>query len=153
MYFGSHVVSVSWATVRSVVAMTSERPGATTSLPALLQGLAALQVPKLFLLIAAFMHRYLFVIAGETARMRSALAARAYDPRHALRAGALGRLATAMFLRSFDRGERVYLAMLARGYRGELPSLRVLAFGRAEALFVVAVLAAPLALRAGLAVA
>ena len=75
------------------------------------------------------MYRYLFVIAGEARRMRVALAARGYRPRHALQAAAIGRVATALFLRTFERGERVYVAMLARGYAGATPRLRALAFG------------------------
>ena len=62
--------------------------GATTTLPHVLRGLEALRVPRLFMLIAAFMYRYLFVIVEEARRMRAALAARGYRPRHALQAGA-----------------------------------------------------------------
>jgi cobalt/nickel transport system permease protein len=121
--------------------------GATTSFPAVLRGLEAMRVPRLLVLIAAFMYRYLFVIAAEAGRMRAALLARGYDPRHALQAGAMGRVATALFLRSYGRGERVYLAMLARGYRGSMPQLAPLAFGRADAAFVALVLIAVVAAR------
>jgi cobalt/nickel transport system permease protein len=119
--------------------------GATTSFPAVLRGLEAMRVPRLPVLIAAFMYRYLFVIAGEAGRMRAALLARGYDPRHALHAGAMGRVATALFLRSYGRGERVYLAMLARGYRGSMPQLAPLTFGRADTAFVALVLLAVVA--------
>jgi cobalt/nickel transport system permease protein len=111
---------------------------ATTTFPAVLRGLEELRVPRLFILIAGFMYRYLFVILGEVVRMRSALTARAYRPRHVLQVGAIGRVATALFLRSYARGERVYLAMAARGYRGSMPQLAPLAFGRADAAFVAA---------------
>ena len=94
--------------------------------------------PRLLTLIAAFMYRYLFVITGEARRMRVALAARGYRPRHALQAAAIGRVATALFLRTFERGERVYVAMLARGYAGATPRLRALAFARADVLFLTA---------------
>src|SRR4051812_29594734 len=46
---------------------------ATTPFPAALRGLEALRVPPLLVQIAAFMYRYLFVLAGEGARMRQAL--------------------------------------------------------------------------------
>ena len=75
--------------------------GATTTFPAVLRGLEAMRVPRLLILIAAFMYRYLFVIVEEVGRMRAALAARGYRPRTALQAGALGRVATAMFLRTY----------------------------------------------------
>jgi cobalt/nickel transport system permease protein len=121
--------------------------GATTSLPTVLRGLEAMRVPRLLVLIAAFMYRYLFVIVEEVGRMRAALTARAYRPRSALHAGALGRVATATFLRTYARGERVYQAMLSRGYRGQMPRLAPLVLGRADVLFVALVLVALVPLR------
>jgi len=121
--------------------------GATTTFPAVLRGLEALRVPRLLVLIAAFMYRYLFVIVGEVGRMRWALLARGYRPRHALHAGPMGRVATAMFLRTYGRGERVYLAMLARGYRGAMPQLVPLSLGRSDVAFVAVVVLAIVPLR------
>jgi cobalt/nickel transport system permease protein len=121
--------------------------GATTSFPDVLHGLERMRAPRLLTLIAAFMYRYLFVITGEARRMRVALSSRGYRPRHALQAAALGRVATALFLRTFERGERVYVAMLARGYTGTTPRLRALAFGRADVLFLAALGAVLLPLR------
>jgi cobalt/nickel transport system permease protein len=121
--------------------------GATTTFPSVLRGLEAMRVPRLLVLTASFMYRYLFVIVEEAGRMRSALAARAYRPRTALHAGALGRMATAMFLRTYSRGERVYHAMLARGYDGAMPQLTPLVLRRTDVLFVLGVLAALVPLR------
>jgi len=120
---------------------------ATTSFPDVLHGLERMRAPRLLTLIAGFMYRYLFVIGGEARRMRVALAARGYRPRHALQAAAIGRVATALFLRTFERGERVYVAMLARGYSGATPRLRASAFTRTDALFLTALAAALLPLR------
>jgi cobalt/nickel transport system permease protein len=111
---------------------------ATTSFPDILHGLERLRAPRLLTVIAAFMYRYVFVIADEARRMRSALAARAYRPRHLGELAALGRLVTGLFLRSYERGERVYVAMIARGYAGTMPRLAVLAFRRADTAFLVA---------------
>jgi cobalt/nickel transport system permease protein len=116
--------------------------GATTSFPDVLHALERLRAPRLLTVIAAFMYRYVFVIADEVRRMRAALSARAYRPRHVAQAGALGRVVTALFLRTYDRGERVYLAMLARGYHGAMPRLGALAFRRPDALFAAALVAA-----------
>jgi cobalt/nickel transport system permease protein len=111
---------------------------ATTSFPDILHGLERLRMPRLLTVIAGFMYRYVFVIADEARRMRSALAARAYRPRHLGQVAALGRMVTGLFLRSYERGERVYVAMLARGYEGTMPRLAVLAFRRADTAFLVA---------------
>ena len=123
---------------------------ATTSYPAIMRALESLRVPRLFVLIASFMHRYLFVIVEELGRMRSALAARAYRPRHVRDAAPLGRVATAMFLRTYGRGERVYLAMLARGYDGRMPELEPLRLRAADLGFVALVVAALLPFRLAL---
>jgi cobalt/nickel transport system permease protein len=113
---------------------------ATTTFPAVLRGLEAMRVPRLLVLIAAFMYRYLFVIVEETGRMRAALSARGYSPRTALQAGPIGRMATAMFLRTYSRGERVYSAMLARGYSGRMPYLTPLVLRRADVAFAALVI-------------
>jgi cobalt/nickel transport system permease protein len=110
--------------------------GATTSFPDVLHALERLKAPRLLVLIAAFMYRYLFVIVDEVTRMRAALAARGYAPKHALQAAAIGRVATALFLRTYERAERVHLAMLARGWTQAMPRLDVLTFRRADALFL-----------------
>ena len=121
--------------------------GATTSVPAIIRGLEAMRTPRLLTLIAALMYRYLFVIGEELRRMRAALAARAYRPRHLLQVAALGRMTTALFLRTFSRGERIHLAMLARGYSGQMPRLDPLRLARADGLFVGAIVLVLLPLR------
>lgn len=127
--------------------------GATTSVPDIIRGLEAMRIPRLFILIATFMYRYIFVIAEELARMRSALASRAYRPRSLLGIVPLGRMVAALFLRSYARGERVYLAMLARGFTGEMPRSDALRLGRADAAFVAVIALSLIPLRAGLGLA
>jgi cobalt/nickel transport system permease protein len=122
----------------TIGALSAVLLAATTSFPDILHGLERLRMPRLLTVIAAFMYRYVFVIVDEARRMRSALAARAYRPRHLGEVAALGRLVTALFLRSYERGERVYLAMLARGYAGAMPRLAVLAFRRTDTVFLAA---------------
>jgi cobalt/nickel transport system permease protein len=120
---------------------------ATTPFPELLRGLEALRVPRLLILIAAFMYRYLFVIGAELSRMRWALLARGYRPRRPFHAAPAGRVAAALFLRTYGRGERVYRAMLARGYRGTMPHAAPLAFTAQDVAFLAAVALALLPLR------
>lgn len=97
--------------------------GATTPVRDLLRGLERLGLHRSFLAIAAFMVRYADVIVGEMQRMKVARASRAYDPRNALQAKALGASAGALFIRSYERGERVHLAMVSRGWTGSMPDL------------------------------
>lgn len=96
---------------------------ATTEIPHLLRGLDRLRVPRVLTAIAGFMVRYLDVIAGEMRRMRTAMAARGYDPRWIGQVRALAMAGGALFIRSYERGERVHQAMLARGYDGRMPDI------------------------------
>ena len=96
---------------------------ATTEVPDLLGGLERLRVPRVLVAIAAFMVRYLEVIAGELRRTRTAMTARGLDLSWLAQARPLAASAGALFVRSYERGERVHQAMLARGYQGEMPAV------------------------------
>lgn len=119
----------------------------TTTFPSVLRGLEAMRVPRAFVLIAGFMYRYIFVIVEEVGRLRASMSSRGYRPRNALQAGPLGRAATAMFLRTYARGERVHRAMLARGYTGAMPQLEPLVLARRDVLFAGVLVGALLAVR------
>jgi cobalt/nickel transport system permease protein len=67
------------------------------------------------------MIRYADVVADDMRRMRIARVSRGHDPRWLWQARALASSAGALFIRSYERGERVHAAMLARGYDGTLP--------------------------------
>ncbi|MEV0649811.1 cobalt ECF transporter T component CbiQ [Phytomonospora sp. NPDC050363] len=97
---------------------------ATTPVNDLITGLERLRCPQIITQIAAFMLRYLQVLSDEARRMRVARLSRGYEPRFfwQLRAWATG--AGALFLRAFERGERVYVAMLSRGYTGTFPRIK-----------------------------
>ena len=94
----------------------------TTTMAELLKGFDRLHLPKALTSIATFMVRYLDVISDEMQRMKVARESRGYDPRWLWQAKAVAHSAGALFIRSYERGERVYLAMLSRGYTGEMPS-------------------------------
>lgn len=94
---------------------------ATTELRALLLGLQRLRMPALLVQIASFMVRYGDVIADELRRMRIARESRGFTARGPRHWGVLARTAGALFIRSYERGERVHLAMVSRGYTGTMP--------------------------------
>lgn len=106
----------------SIGVTTSIVLAATTEVPRLLRGLERLRVPGALTQIATFMVRYLEVVAGELGRQRRAMTARGYDPRWLGQVRPLASSAGALFVRSFERGERVHAAMLARGYDGTMPT-------------------------------
>ncbi len=95
---------------------------ATTPVAHLLLGLERLRMPKLLVAVMGFMVRYGEVISGEMHRMRVARASRCYDPRWFWQARAVATATGTLFVRSYERGERVFLAMESRGYTGSMPA-------------------------------
>nr|WP_030501814.1 cobalt ECF transporter T component CbiQ [Micromonospora purpureochromogenes] len=96
---------------------------ATTTTRDLLLGLDRLRCPQILTQIATFMLRYLEVLVGEARRMRVARVSRGDDPRFLWQLRGFAAGVGALFLRAFERGERVYLAMLSRGYTGRMPAV------------------------------
>lgn len=94
----------------------------TTQRPDLLAGLRRLGLPSRLAEIMGLMIRYLDVVGEQWRRMGVARAARGFRATTPASWPALGRALGTLFLRSYERGERVHLAMLARGYRGTLPT-------------------------------
>ena len=106
---------------------TSVILGATTPVPDMLAGLHRLRLPPSIVGIAGFMLRYVDVVLGQFARMRRAMESRAYRPRSLRGARPMAATTGALFVRSYERGERVYLAMASRGYTGTMPPAGVAA--------------------------
>lgn len=96
---------------------------ATTEPQELLRGLQRLRMPDLIVQIMGFMIRYLDVVMSEWSRMMVAMRSRGCDPRSPRQWPTLARGLGALFIRSYERGERVHLAMLSRGYDGRLPKV------------------------------
>jgi cobalt/nickel transport system permease protein len=114
----------SWLSVQMAILLV-----ATTRFPDIIHGLEHLRVPSILTTIIAFLYRYLFVLADEVFRLMRAREARsaavAAAGRRAggsavWRARVAGHMAGQLFLRSYERSDRVYNAMLARGYAGHL---------------------------------
>lgn len=121
----SSIVARSLISIQAAVLLT-----ATTRFPDILHALRHLKTPAVLVSIIAFMYRYLFVLADEAERLLRARASRS-GRRPGLpgggsirwRATVAGHMAGQLLVRSLDRSDRVYQAMLARGYRGEMPGM------------------------------
>lgn len=95
---------------------------ATTTVPDFIRSLDRLRVPRVLTAIAGFMVRYLDIVAGEFTRRRVAMASRGYSPRWFWQTAPLAQSAGSLFVRSYERGERVHQAMVARGFTGRMPA-------------------------------
>jgi len=125
-----NVIIKSWLSALSLILLS-----ATTPFPRLLKGLERLGVPRVMVMILSFMYRYLFVLVDEVMRMGRARESRSLGGRVVWQARTLGNMIGALFLRSYERAERVYQAMLARGFDGEIRTLDDLRFGRTDLYF------------------
>lgn len=97
----------------------------TTPMRELLSGLSRLKVPRMLVEIAAFMVRYVDVVVDEMRRMRIARQSRGYFETGLRSWPVIAKAAGALFIRAYERGERVHLAMLSRGYQGKMPSYQI----------------------------
>ncbi|MEU3184394.1 cobalt ECF transporter T component CbiQ [Streptomyces sp. NPDC006923] len=104
----------------------------TTELRSLLLGLQRLRLPSLLVQIASFMIRYGDVITDEMRRMSIARRSRGFEARGIRHWGVLAKTAGALFIRSYERGERVHLAMVSRGYAGTMPVIDEVTASRAQ---------------------
>ena len=93
----------------------------STTAREILRGLERLKLPRMMVQIATFMLRYINVISDEMERMKVARESRGFEAKGIQHWKILATVAAALFIRSYERGERIHLAMLSRGYAGELP--------------------------------
>lgn len=128
------IVIRSWLSVQAAILLV-----AVTQFPDLIHALEHLRVPVILTTIVAFLYRYLFVLADEVLRLTRARAARsATVPGQKSggsvfwRAGIAGHMAGQLFLRSYERSDRIYNAMLARGYTGHIRTLHPHVMTRAD---------------------
>jgi cobalt/nickel transport system permease protein len=114
----------SWVSVQAALLLAF-----TTRFPDLVEALRRLRVPRLLVAIIGFMYRYLAVLTGEAGRLnrarlsRSAVVAGRGGGSVRWRAAVVGGMVGSLFLRSYERSERVYAAMQARGFDGEFRSM------------------------------
>jgi len=115
----------SWLSVQIALLLV-----AVTRFPDLIHALEHLRVPAILTTIIAFLYRYLFVLTDEVLRLlraresRSAATAGQRSGRGVVwRAKIAGNMAGQLFLRSYERSDRIYNAMLSRGYTGHLYTL------------------------------
>jgi cobalt/nickel transport system permease protein len=137
-----NVAAKSTLSVLAVILLSS-----TTPFPDLVKGMRRLRLPELLTSLLSFTYRYIFVLTDEVQRMRRARDSRGWSGRWLWQARTIGHMVATLFLRSYERGERVYAAMLARGYDGSLPLIYDYAFREAEWAFVGLVVLFPLAAR------
>lgn len=126
-----NVLVKSWLCVLTMIALTS-----TTPFSKLLNGLQRLKVPTVFVIILSFMYRFVFILGDELDRMVRARDARTFTPSWFQSLKTAGNMIGTLFLRSYERGERVYAAMRSRGYDGKIKLGQELKLGGYDISFI-----------------
>jgi cobalt/nickel transport system permease protein len=125
-----NILAKAWLSILSLILLTS-----TTKISSLLRGLEQLRVPRVMVMILSVMYRYIFVLVDEVMRMKQARDSRNFGGRRLWRIRTIGNMIGTLFIRSYERGERVYAAMLARGFDGSARALDRPSFRSADACF------------------
>ena len=131
------ILAKSWLSILSLVLLTS-----TTSFSNLLKGLEQLRMPGVIVILLSFMYRYNFLLTDEVMRMKQARDSRSFGGKRLRQIGTTGNMIGTLFIRSYERGERVYAAMVARGFDSHSRTLDSLHFSRLDACFVVGIVMA-----------
>ncbi len=140
LQFGPLAITGGWISFLSILLRFTLTIGtalvlvATTSFPGICMALEGLGAPRVFAVQLLLLYRYLFVLITEASRMNRARALRAFQGR-GLGLKTFGVMIGQLLLRTVDRAQRVHLAMLCRGFDGQIRSFRRLRIGRAEVLF------------------
>jgi len=129
---------ISWASVviRSLLtAAAAIVLLATTGFPGICEALERLGMPRVFAVQLLFLYRYIFVLTDEGGRVARARQLRSCGSR-GLGLRHFGPLLGHLLLRTWERAERIHMAMLARGFTGEVHARHQGHLGRREVLFV-----------------
>jgi cobalt/nickel transport system permease protein len=138
---GPWVITGGWISFASIILRFVLTVGAAlilvacTGIHRLCGGLERMGCPRVFAVQLVFLYRYLFVVAGDAARMTRSVRMRSAG-RRSLGLRTYGSLVGHLLLRAMDRAQRIYRAMVARGFEGEVRALRPSRLGWREVAFV-----------------
>ena len=128
----ANILIKAWLSILCLIWLTS-----TTKVTALLNGLERLHLPRVLIIILSFMYRYIFILVDEVMRMKQARDSRGFGGGRLWQLRTIGNMVGTLFIRSYERGERVYAAMAARGYDGQARTLSKVSLKPLDGYFAV----------------
>lgn len=141
LHLGPFAVSGGWVSFASIVVRSILTVGAAfilvgvTGFTAVCQALERLGMPQVFAVQLLFLYRYIFVLTEEAGRASRARELRACGKK-GLGIRSFSSLIGHLLLRTWQRAERIHMAMLARGFTGAFHAHRQSHFGKSELIFV-----------------
>jgi cobalt/nickel transport system permease protein len=132
----------SWLCILSMIVLAS-----TTRFPELLKAFESLRLPRVIVMLMSFMYRYIFVVVDEIMRMKKARDSRSFGGNRRWHIRTAGSMIGALFLRTYERGERIYISMASRGFTGKIKILKDFQISRGDLLFALPFFSSLLAVR------
>ena len=108
----------------------------TTDMMRLLKGMEKMKIPQITISIASFMYRYIFLLIDEVEKMMMAFHSRYIKMSFFQRVKIISQMIGAIFIRTFERGERIYLAMESRGFRGKIYTINELRWSSRDSVLL-----------------
>ncbi len=127
-----NVLIKSWLSVLTMIVLVS-----TTKFQRILKAFESLGVPKVMVMILSFFYRYLFVLLDEMIRMKRAKDSRSFNGGRIWHIKTTGTIIGTLFIRSYERAERVYISMVSRGFTGKMRTLDDFEINKRDILFIV----------------
>ena len=124
------IMAKAWLSILGLILLSS-----TTPFARLLRGMEQLGLPKVMVMILSFMYRYIFVLTDEVMRMKQARDSRNFGGKRLWQIKTIGNMIGTVFIRSYERAERVHAAMLSRGFEGQMRVTSSLKFKKADAYY------------------
>jgi cobalt/nickel transport system permease protein len=107
----------------------------TTSFPGICHALRKLGIPEIFISQLLFLYRYIFVLMEETLRMVRARDLRSFGKRGQGMSIFINLIGT-LFMKTIERAERIYQAMLSRGFSGTIRFVKRDSLRKGDFLFL-----------------
>lgn len=112
----------------------------TTAFSDFLKGLDMLCMPRLLIMLMSFMYRYIYVLLDEAKRLMRARSLRYFGSRYRGQFQVIGYMIGVLFIRTFERAERIYHAMIVRGFGGEVRSMKRFKLSMLDFLFLTGII-------------
>lgn len=125
-----NIVIKSFLSILSLILLSS-----TTNFTNLLKGFEKMHFPYIFIQMLSFMYRYIFVIMDEMMRLKVARDSRYFGGRFFNQIKVFGNIIGLLFIRSYERGERIYNSMLSRGFDGSINTMNDLRLTSKDFIF------------------
>ena len=109
----------------------------TTKFHKLLKGFELLKFPKVLIMILSFMYRYVFILVDEAQRMERARDSRYFGGEYLRQIKIICNIIGLLFIRAYERGERVYQSMSARGFDGNIITMNKLKYTITDIYFYI----------------